>query len=99
MSTPGGAPRQTVLVASDGSPAAATAIPLAHAVAAQMAAVVEVLYVTTAGAAPGPPPDGEALRVRADGRDPAPSIVRAAAESDVALLVMTTHGRVVEPGR
>ncbi len=102
MSTPGDAPRRTVLVASDGSPAAATAIPLAHAVAAQLAATVEVLRVVAgdeAGAGSAPPPTGEGLRVRTDGRDPAPSIVRAAAEPDVAVLVMATHGRAVEPGR
>lgn len=107
--TPHSAPvtQDTVLLALDGSPAAATALPAARAVAAQLGARVQVLHIVAA-----PVPDAELRqRLGLDGMDlagievrqqvagPAAGILAAAAEPDVALVVLTTHGRTIEPGR
>ncbi|MBX5489536.1 MAG: universal stress protein [Chloroflexi bacterium] len=99
------APR--VLVALDGSPAAVTALPVARVVADQLGARVEILYIAPdhapAGdlwerlqATVGP---GEALQVRRHAGEPAPAILAIAEEPGIALLVLTTHGRAIEPGR
>lgn len=97
-----------VLVAVDGSPAAATALPLARAVAAQLGARTGLLHVTRDPFPPGDreerlfldqdQPSGEDLRVILNA-DPAAAILRAAEAPEVALVVLTTHGRTVEPGR
>jgi nucleotide-binding universal stress UspA family protein len=96
-----------VLVALDGSPAAATAMPLARVVARQLAAQIEVLHV----AADQPPgaalwqrlhlglEDLETVQVRSRAGEPAAGILEAAADPRVAVVVLTTHGRLVEPGR
>lgn len=95
-----------VLVALDGSPAAATAIPLARAVAAQLDAVLEVLFIGER------PASAERLRahlgltaytttdiaLRTDVGDPAEILLRRAADPRVAVVVLTTHGREVEGG-
>jgi nucleotide-binding universal stress UspA family protein len=99
--------RPIVLLALDGSPAAATALPLGRAVADQLEATVEVLHV--AGEVP---PDrdvwqrlhgelrlGELVQVRSHAGDPAVAILQAARGPGVDLVVLTTHGRVIEPGR
>jgi nucleotide-binding universal stress UspA family protein len=99
--------RSTVLLALDGSPAAATALPLARTVANQLGATVEILHV-----AGEERPDldlwqrlhvqlqpAEAVQVRSHAGEPAAAILRAAREPGVDLVVLTTHGRVVEPGR
>jgi nucleotide-binding universal stress UspA family protein len=95
------------LLAIDGSPAAATAFPLARIIARQLHAVVEVLHVAT-GAALDPKlwerlrpmlQDGEALQVRANAGEPASVILQAAREPGVDVVVLTTHGRIIEPGR
>jgi len=99
--------RPTVLLALDGSPAAATAVPLARTVADQLGAAVEILHVA---GDERPDPDlwqrlhvelqpGEALQIRSHAGEPASAIVRAARAPGVDLVVLTTHGRVVEPGR
>lgn len=107
MSTAQPEPRPRVLVALDGSPAAATAFPLARVVAAQLGAAVEILHCAAA-----PLPDSELReRLHLDSAElegiaprlylgePAPGILHAAADPGVALVVLTTHGRSVEPGR
>jgi HAD superfamily hydrolase (TIGR01509 family) len=107
MSTKGQRRRARVLVALDGSAAAATALPAARALGRQLGAKVEALYVSTR------PVAGPALRRRlglpAGGRgamsvsacvgEPAPCILRHTEEPGVELVVLTTHGRSVRPGR
>lgn len=95
-----------VLVALDGSPAAAAAISIGRAVTAQLGGALEFLHVT-------PDPISEAeLRTRLalgdeDLRDarlcleigePAEGILRRTADSRVAIVVLTTHGREIEHG-
>ncbi len=86
-----------VLVALDGSAAAATAIALARLVASQLGAGVEVLHVVPPTGEP-PLPDAAGLRVRRVAGDPADEIVRVANDPAVALVVLTTHGHTVTPG-
>lgn len=95
-----------VLVALDGSPAAATAVPIARTIAAQLGAHVEVLHVLRAGmpapdpnALLGPAADQGSLPVRFATGDPATEILRAGEAPEVTLLVMATHGHEVHPGR
>jgi nucleotide-binding universal stress UspA family protein len=107
MMAPDGGGDPLVLVALDGSPAAATAMPLARVVARQLAASIEVLHLTATQ-----PPDAalwqrlhlgledlEAVQVRSRAGEPAAGILEAAADPRVALLVLTTHGQLIEPGR
>lgn len=93
--------RRIVLVALDGSPAATAALPVARTVAAQIGAAVAILHVA---AIPLPESDlrkrlglnrsdTEALRLRSALGDPVAEILRAAEAPDMALLVLTTHGR------
>jgi nucleotide-binding universal stress UspA family protein len=138
MSTYENGKRWSILVALDGSPAAATALPTALRVAAQLGADCQALHIISDSgpianlsrpfaqslermtgiklwqdmvaptvqllqtlAAPG----SAILRaflhteVRLDVGDPAAGIVRASADPQVALVVLTTHGHVIEPGR
>jgi nucleotide-binding universal stress UspA family protein len=101
------APPRRVLVALDGSTAAATALPLARTVAGQLGATLAVLHVT-----PGPPlapalwqrlhadlAAGETVEIRSPVPEPAAEILAAARDPGVVLVVLTTHGRAVEPGR
>jgi nucleotide-binding universal stress UspA family protein len=99
--------RSTVLLALDGSSAAATALPLVRVVARQLGAAVEILHVA---GDERPDPDlwqrlhvelqpGEAVQVRSHAGEPAAAILRAARAPGVDLVVLTTHGRVIEPGR
>jgi nucleotide-binding universal stress UspA family protein len=99
--------RPTVLLALDGSPAAATALPLARAVAGQLGATVEILHVA---GEQRPDPDlwqrlhvelrpGEVVQTRSHTGEPASAILQAARAPGVDVVVLTTHGRVVEPGR
>jgi nucleotide-binding universal stress UspA family protein len=107
MTSPADPPPAVVLVALDGSPAAAIALPLARLVAAQLGASVEVLHVAT-----DRPPDAdlwrrlhdgladrETVQVRTHVGEPAAGILAAAGDPRVALLVLATHGRLVESGR
>ncbi|HEX6291177.1 MAG TPA: universal stress protein [Herpetosiphonaceae bacterium] len=96
-----------VLVALDGSPASATALPIALTLADQLAARLEILHVVSER--PSANDIRRRLRLDADpwldielriaiGK-PVDTILQASAEPDMILLVMTTHGRIVEPGR
>jgi nucleotide-binding universal stress UspA family protein len=76
-----------VLVAWDRSMAAATALPLAEAVAAQLGCRMDLLNVTADAA--GVPHDEGLAR----------ALLEAASDQDVTLLVLTTHGRAIEEGR
>lgn len=96
-----------VLVALDGSPAAATALPVARALAAQLGAAIEILHVTPRQ--PLAPElwqqlhagllDAECVQIRSRAGSPAEAILEAAADPAVMLVVLTTHGRTVERGR
>ena len=134
MTAPENKPRDTVLVALDGSLAAATALPIALAVAAQLGADCEVLHIVSdtglvAGldrpfakefealtgvklwpdalestvrrwqAVAGPGNALAHIEVRLDIGDPAAGILRASADPLVTLVVLTTHGYIIEPGR
>lgn len=100
-------PRGKVLVALDGSPAASAALPHARLVAAQLGAAVEIIHVISPEGVVSPMPErllralrpGETLSIRLEDRAVARALLEAAAASNVQLLVMTTHGRDVEPGR
>jgi nucleotide-binding universal stress UspA family protein len=95
--------RPAVVVALDGSPAAATALPLARVVARQLGAAVEILHVS-----PALPPDpavlkllssdlevGAATRLRWAVGYPAAGILEAVSDPTVELVILTTHGRQV----
>ena len=96
------ASRTKLLVALDGSPAAATALPVARAVAKQLSAGIEVLHVSRR------PVASSLLRSRlgvarmplsACVGKPATCILRHTEQSNVELVVLTTHGRSIRPGR
>ncbi len=100
------APRRRVLIAWDGSSAAATALPYGRAAAARLAADLDVVYCERAGDGQGGPPlthlqlEGEApVPVRTRWGEPTATILAEASAPDVALLVLTTHGRTVQRGR
>jgi nucleotide-binding universal stress UspA family protein len=138
MTAPENKHRDTVLVALDGSFAAATALPIALAVSAQLEADCEALHIvsdTGLVAGFGHPfaqgfealtgiklwPDalestvglwkafigpGNALmkalahiEVRLDTGNPAAGILRASSDPTIALVVLTTHGHIIEAGR
>jgi nucleotide-binding universal stress UspA family protein len=138
MTTSETKPRDTILVALDGSLAAAAALPIALAVASQLGADCQALHIisdTGSVAGLGRPfvqglealtgvklwPDmlestvrlwqafagpGNAMmkalahiEVRLDAGDPSVGILRASADPTVALVVLTTHGHIIEPGR
>ena len=91
-----------LLVALDGSPAAATALPVARAVAKQLSAGIEVLHVSRRPVAPSVLRSrlGVArMPVSACVGKPAECILRHTEESRVELVILTTHGRSIEPGR
>jgi nucleotide-binding universal stress UspA family protein len=96
-----------VLVALDGSPAAATALPWGRVIAAQLGIPVTILHVASdpvpglalAERLRGTLQAGESVEMRAGADDPAAAILDTAADPAVALLVLTTHGRDIEPGR
>jgi nucleotide-binding universal stress UspA family protein len=98
---------ERVLVALDGSPAAATALPWARTVARQLGARVEILHVTD-DTAPALElcqqlhhdlEEPETVHVRSHTGTPAEAILDEASRPGVALLVLTTHGRTIESGR
>ncbi len=97
----------TVLVALDGSPAAATALPIAQAVTAHLGAHLVALHVVSSGW-PGLDPRRQlhlehavaaGLEVRLVAGEPAAAILQAAADPQVVLVVLTTHGQTIDPGR
>lgn len=92
-----------VLVALDGSPAAARALPVARRIAKQLGALIEAVYVTGEGL---PPPEvwrrlceylepEESIHVVARMGEPAAAILQLLKCPEVALLVLTTHGGAV----
>ncbi len=96
-----------VMVALDGSSAAATALPVALAVAEQLSARVQVLHVASAAIAE--PTLRRQLHVDSDELrgleislrvgDPVSCILDATGDPQVEVVVLTTHGRVIEAGR
>jgi len=100
-------PRRKILVALDGSPASATALPTARALAVQLNTALEVLHVASDQA----PTEGlwsqlhaglsgaETIQIRSHAGEPAAAILEAASDPSVVLVVLTTHGHEVEPGR
>ncbi len=88
-------PHSVVLVAIDGSPAAATALPISCTIAAQMGARVEALHVVPAEMSVS---EAQArlgtigMELRLAQGDPAEEILRAGEGPSVALIVLTTHG-------
>jgi nucleotide-binding universal stress UspA family protein len=130
--------RDTVLVALDGSLAAAMALPIAFAVAAQLEAECQALHIVSDSGLVGDlsrpfaqrfealsgitlwpeviesimtlwrvfAGPGNALlkvladmKVRLEAGDPAEGILRVSVDPLVALVVLTTHGQIIEPGR
>jgi nucleotide-binding universal stress UspA family protein len=92
-----------VLVAWDGSPAAATALPVAQLVADQLGADVEALYVARdalereeKGMARASEAKKLGFALRLEIGDAASEIVRITEEPRVLLVVLTTHGRELE---
>jgi len=96
-----------VLVALDGSPAAATALPIARTIAAQLGAETAILHVTAASMSEEDVRQHLHLKqagatdseIHTQVGDPATMILQATNEATVALVVLTTHGRTVEQGR
>ncbi len=106
------APQSSVLVALDGSPAAMTAVPVAHMLAGQLRARLDILHVVSPGGSQLHMSDwlkglGDILGVSAFSEidihlhvgEPAAIILQLASEPDAVLIVLTTHGRQIEPGR
>jgi len=96
-----------VVLALDGSPAAATAVRPASALAQQLGVPLRILHVS-----PQRLPDHELRRhlaldaseldrveIMLELGEPAECILRATDDPGVQIVVMTTHGRAVEPGR
>jgi nucleotide-binding universal stress UspA family protein len=100
--------RSWVVVALDGSPAAATALPLARRLATQLHAGMEALYAVEAPATDFAQvatrvradlqPD-EPLQIRWHAADPASAILDMASDRRVALLVLATHGHQIDSSR
>jgi nucleotide-binding universal stress UspA family protein len=95
-----------VLIALDGSPAAATVLALARTVTAQLGATLGILHVTATpvteaivrqqvGAAGS---DLAALPLHHEIGEAAREIVRRAQDPAVALVILTTHGHTIAPG-
>jgi nucleotide-binding universal stress UspA family protein len=96
-----------VVLALDGSAAAATALPFARSVADDVGATLEIVCLVSAA---GRHADarkwvhvdlqtGEELQLWPNAHDPVAAILEAARKPCVELLVLTTHGRVVESER
>ncbi len=88
-------PDRVVLVALDGSPAAATALPVACAIGAQLGARVEALHVAGAGASVAEVErvaESAGVELRRTYGDPADEILRAGEAEEVTLVVLATHG-------
>jgi nucleotide-binding universal stress UspA family protein len=101
MSTSG---ERRVLVAWDGSPAAATAFPIAKLVSQQLGAELEALYVARdvrereeQAIALGDEVKRLGFALRVEDGDVAEEIIRSTKEPGVLLVTLTTHGRSLEP--
>lgn len=99
----GGQTVGNVVIALDGSPAAATAFSIACPIAAQLGTGVEVLHVATGPVEPERlperlhiPPQHRSVPIRVEQGDPVEAIIRVADDPTVPLLVLTTHGREIE---
>lgn len=102
-------PKPAVLVALDGSAAAASALPVAQRLAAQLEMPLHVLHVAVTSPAAkqvsqalhlGPSTTGApALKLDVRVGDPSTEILRAIEAPDTFLTVLTTHGRTIETGR
>jgi nucleotide-binding universal stress UspA family protein len=99
---------QKIVVAWDGSQPSATTFPLANIVGSQLGADVEILHVLEPGASPEEFAaavrkvglDGlEASMLRVETGDVVQTILAAAEEPDVALVVLTTHVTAIKEGR
>lgn len=105
MSVVAQTPSGKVLVALDGSEAAATALPTARAVGAQLGAVVEVVHIVSEEAPESVVRsrlqlDSESgLTVRVEMGDPSDVILRCALDPQVVVLVLATHGSTVHRQR
>jgi len=92
------------VVALDGSPAAATALPLAQAVARRLGTRVESLCVAASADAQRAMqealschlPAGAVLHPRWAVGDPVLEILRATSDATVEMLVLATHGRAIQ---
>lgn len=95
-----------IIVALDGSPAAAQALPVARSFAAQLGSRIEVLYVAPETgvdravweALHRDLRDDEPVQIRSHVGDAAHAIVEAADEANAALLVLATSSKTGEPG-
>lgn len=94
-----------VVVAWDGSPAAAAAFPVARILGTQLGIRVEILHFLPEGASDQAIRaavrehglDGlEESRLHIRSGDPVTGILRAAGDTGVQLVVLTTHGRAIE---
>jgi nucleotide-binding universal stress UspA family protein len=96
-------PEPVVLVAVDGSPAAATGLPVARTIAAQLGARVEALHVLIPGVAGidaravlGLEEEGGGgIGLRTVDGDPVDEILRAGEDPNVLLVVLATHGHTL----
>lgn len=88
--------RKRVVIALDGSPAAAAALPVARVAAAQLGADLAGLHVvsqpTTEATVRDQLQSDPALACDVEVGDPAAQILATAADPKVALVVLTTHG-------
>ena len=99
--------RSLVVVAWDGSPAAATAFPVAQVIGGQLGVDVEILHFVPEGASLEAIEDAarqrglsgdERPRLRVETGSPVAGILRTAEDADVQIVILTTHGRAVEEG-
>lgn len=98
--------RQRVVVPLDGSVAAATALPVARAIAAQLHAGLTILHVNPHAALDdallaalrNQQRDAEASELQVLTGDPGQEILRATRDPTIALVVLTTHGQRAEHG-
>lgn len=95
-----------VLVALDGSVAAATALPVAQRLAQQLEMPLHILHVAMSHAAAEQvlhldlePATMSQVELDVRVGDPAAEILRAIEAPNTYLTVLTTHGRGIEPGR
>jgi nucleotide-binding universal stress UspA family protein len=96
-----------VLLALDGSAAAATALPVASSLARRLGAPLHILYVAQSAAevadfaalAHRDTTLAPAAEIEVRVGDPASEILRAIEEPRTYLTILTTHGREIEPGR
>lgn len=100
-------PASKVVVALDGSAAAASAVPHARALADQFGAKLEALYVIPARSALADRRARARLRLgpdagvnlRLEEGDPAEAILKDIQEAEVVALVMSTHGKAIQAGQ